>query len=84
MLLLIHTVVSAIAGLEVAVDDLHRDVVIGVSCAILVLLFTFQYKGTRAISIAFSPIVILWLLANTAIGIWQLVDKGPEIFKVRP
>ncbi len=76
-------VVSAVSGLEVATDNINNDVVIGVSCTILVLLFSFQFYGTHRVAAAFSPIVMLWLLANAAIGIYHLADNGATIFKAR-
>jgi KUP system potassium uptake protein len=41
---------------------------VGITCAILVVLFAFQRFGTQKISFIFSPVVMLWLLANCMIG----------------
>lgn len=66
------SVVAAVSGLQQGVDNISNDFIIGVTCAILIILFSVQFNGTRSIAFTFSPIVILWLGSNAAIGIWSL------------
>ena len=64
-----QSVLGAIQGLQVVKPDVSSATIIGVSCAILVLLFLVQPFGTTKIASAFAPIVIVCLLFNFAFGI---------------
>lgn len=57
-------------GIEVVRPDLGTPTIIGVSCAILVLLFSLQPLGISRLSNAFAPVVIVWLLFNLVFGIY--------------
>ena len=50
---------------------------IGISCAILVLLFTFQRLGTSKLGHCFAPVILLWFFANFCIGIYNIVKWRP-------
>ena len=43
--------------------------VVGISIAILVLLFAAQSLGTQKVSAAFSPLMLIWFAANAIIGV---------------
>ena len=58
--------------------DISSSVIVGVSCAVLVLLFLVQHWGTTKIGVCFAPIVVLWLLLNLVFGIY--VGHPPEAF----
>lgn len=49
----------------------------GISCAVLVVLYVFQWVGTNHLGWLFSPIVVAWLLFNTIIGIYNIVHWHP-------
>lgn len=57
------------------------DIVIVVSCGVLVLLFTLQHIGTRRISFVFAPIVLAWLFCNGSVGVYNLVAFNPGIVR---
>ena len=59
------------------------DAVIGISIAILILLFIFQRVGTSKIGFTFSPIVVYWYVLNGGCGIFNIVRYYPGVFKVR-
>jgi KUP system potassium uptake protein len=59
-----------IQGLTVVDENIGSSTIIGVSCAILVLLFLLQPLGIQKLASCFAPIVILWLLFNAAFGIY--------------
>jgi KUP system potassium uptake protein len=61
-------VVSAVSGLQVGVAQVTPTMVMGVSIAILVVLFSVQFKGTSSVAVVFSPVVLLWLAGNASIG----------------
>ena len=63
-------VLSAVSGLQVKVA-LSQNAVVGITCGILVALFMMQRFGTARVGAAFAPIVIAWMLANAAIGIYK-------------
>ncbi|KAF2129243.1 potassium transporter [Dothidotthia symphoricarpi CBS 119687] len=73
-----QSVLAAVQGLEVASDDVSRSTIIGVTCAILVLLFLAQPFGTSRFSVVFTPIVSVWLALNAGFGIYNLTryDHG--------
>lgn len=51
-------------------SDVSQSTVVGVSCAIIVLVFLIQPFGTGKIANAFAPIVILWMFFNMTFGIY--------------
>lgn len=65
-----QSVLGAIQGLEIVKPDIGSPTIIGVSCAIIVLLFLIQPFGTTKLATSFAPIVIVWLLFNFAFGIY--------------
>ena len=65
-----QSVLGAIQGLKVVKEDISSSAIVGISCAILILLFLIQPFGTTKIASCFAPIVILWLLFNLAFGIY--------------
>jgi KUP system potassium uptake protein len=75
------SVLSAISGISVAAPQLHQNIVVLVSCFILVLLFALQHIGTRRISFLFAPVVLAWLFCNCTIGIYNLVAYNPGIVR---
>ena len=67
-----QSVLGAVQGLNVVAPDITKSTVVGVTCAILILLFLLQPLGVTKISVAFAPIVIIWLLFNAGFGIYNL------------
>lgn len=57
--------------------------IVGISVSIIVVLFIGQHVGTQKIAFLFSPIIILWLLANFSIGIYNMSQYGAHVFNVR-
>jgi KUP system potassium uptake protein len=65
-----QSILGAIQGIEVVSSNLTYHTVVGISCAILVLLFVVQPLGITKISSAWAPIVIIWLLLNFCFGVY--------------
>jgi KUP system potassium uptake protein len=65
-----QSVLGAIQGINIVAPNIGNPTIIGVSCAILVLLFLVQPFGTTKIASSFAPIVIVWLLFNFTFGIY--------------
>ena len=76
-----QSVLGAIQGLQVIKPDITSGTIIGISCAILVLLFLLQPLGTSKIATAFAPIIVIWLLFNFAFGIYNLVLHDHSVLK---
>lgn len=65
-----QSILGAIQGIEVVSSNLTYHTVVGISCAILVVLFVVQPLGITKISGAWAPIVIIWLLFNFSFGVY--------------
>jgi KUP system potassium uptake protein len=59
----------------------RADAVLGITAAILILLFSSQRFGTAWVGGTFAPIVIVWLGLNAGVGIYNLATSGGAIFK---
>lgn len=78
---LLQSVLGAIQGITVANPDLTRPAIVGISCAILVLLFAIQPFGTAKLGTSFAPIVVVWLLFNLCCGIYNLAKFDYTVLK---
>lgn len=65
-----QSVLGAIQGINVVAPNIGKSTVVGVSCAILVLLFLAQPFGITKLASCFAPIVIVWLMFNFCFGIY--------------
>ncbi|KAL6221081.1 hypothetical protein ACLB2K_008833 [Fragaria x ananassa] len=62
------SVLSAVSGIH----SLGKNAVVGVSVLILVLLFSVQRFGTDKVGFAFAPIIMVWFLFISGIGLYNL------------
>ena len=76
-----QSVLGAIQGIKVANPDLTTSAIVGISCAILVLLFAIQPFGTSKLGTSFAPIVVIWLLFNLASGVYNLAIYDHTVVK---
>ena len=65
-----QSILGSIQGIEVVSSTLTYHTVVGISCAILVLLFVVQPLGITKISGAWAPVVIIWLMFNFCFGVY--------------
>lgn len=65
-----QSVLGAIQGIKVVDDGLTYKTIVGISVAILVVLYGLQPLGITKIAGAWAPIVIVWLTFNLAFGIY--------------
>lgn len=56
------------------------DVPVPSACVITVGLFILQYYGTHKIGFMFAPIVTIWLLFISGVGIYDVFRWDPKIF----
>ncbi|GAA5958723.1 hypothetical protein JCM21900_002075 [Sporobolomyces salmonicolor] len=73
------SVTSAVEGIAVPFPSVNKSVV-GISCAILVLLFLLQMVGTKRVGNVFAPIIFVWLGTIGISGIIN-VTHHPGIFR---
>ncbi|TQB71875.1 hypothetical protein MPDQ_007249 [Monascus purpureus] len=69
------------ARITVVNSNIHTSTVIGVTCAILVVVFLVQPLGITKIASTYAPIVILWLLFNLTFGIYNIATYDASVFK---
>jgi KUP system potassium uptake protein len=72
------TVLSAVEGIGVVTPGL-TPFVVPIAVAILLLLFLLQYRGTASVGTLFGPVMVLWFLSLSALGVaWML--REPHVF----
>ncbi|RMZ71998.1 putative HAK-1 potassium transporter [Pyrenophora seminiperda CCB06] len=74
-----QSVLGAVQGLNVVKPDIQKSTIIGVTCAILIVLFVVQPFGISKLTVIFSPIVIVWLAMNAGFGIYNLAKYDHKI-----
>ena len=55
--------------------------IVGISLAVICMLFLIQRFGTSFVGVLFSPIILLWLLCNAMIGIYNMHTHGAGVFR---
>ncbi|KAL5156307.1 Potassium transporter 5 [Glycine soja] len=63
------SVLSAVSGIS---TSLGQDAVVGITIAILAVLFYVQRFGTDKVGFAFAPIILVWFLFIGGIGLYNL------------
>jgi KUP system potassium uptake protein len=63
------SVLSAVSGIS---SSLGQDAVVGITVAILVVLFTMQRFGTDKVGSLFAPIILVWFTFIGGIGLYNL------------
>jgi KUP system potassium uptake protein len=77
------SVLSAVEGLTV-VEGRFAPLVLPITVGILVGLFMVQSRGTETISRYFGPIVLVYFLTLSALGIIQLVQRPDVLVALSP
>jgi KUP system potassium uptake protein len=71
------SVLSAVEGLEVATKS-FQPFIVPIALVILFLLYLFQRQGTEVVGSAFGPIMIIWFLTISVLGIPAILRR-PEV-----
>lgn len=74
------SVSSAVSGIAIPAPSLQANAITGISIAILVIIFFSQQFGTHKLGMSFAPIVTIWLLLLSGIGIYN-ITKHPAVFR---
>lgn len=77
------SVMSAVEGLEVAAPTL-TPYVLPITILILAFLFSFQKIGTGNVGTLFGPIMCVWFLMLTILGIVNIIDNPFVLKAVNP
>jgi KUP system potassium uptake protein len=72
------SVLSAVEGLSV-INKGFAPLVVPITLAILITLFTFQYKGTAGVASLFAPVTLIWFAVLGIMGAIHIFDDL-EIF----
>ncbi|CAK8562656.1 unnamed protein product [Lathyrus sativus] len=72
------SVLSAVSGIS---SSLGQNAVVGITVAILVVLFSMQRFGTDKVGALFAPIILLWFLFIAGIGLYNLFKYDLGVLK---
>ncbi|MBL9202817.1 MAG: KUP/HAK/KT family potassium transporter [Opitutaceae bacterium] len=78
------TVLSAVEGVKLVWPGIEGPHVVGIACAILGLLFTFQHRGTKFIGAIFGPVMLLWFLVLGGLGLWRIIETPVVLQALNP
>jgi KUP system potassium uptake protein len=73
------SVLSAVEGLEIAIDGIGHWVV-PLSVGLLIVLFVIQKQGTASIGGLFGPVMVLWFGVLGALGLYGIAQH-PEVLR---
>ncbi|RMZ77258.1 hypothetical protein DV738_g4533, partial [Chaetothyriales sp. CBS 135597] len=76
-----QSVLGAVQGIQVVDSSISKSTIVGVTDAILVVLFLVQPLGITKITHAFAPIIIIWLAFNAVFGMYNLAKHDAGVFK---
>lgn len=57
------------------------DAVIPITCFIIVCLFALQHYGTHRVGFLFAPVVLIWLLCISALGLYNIIHWNPHVYQ---
>src|SRR5262249_39662309 len=77
------SVLSAIEGLKVATPAFDPYVV-PLTALILVVLFTFQSRGTARVATFFGPVMVVWFIAIAVAGLWHVARNTAVLWAFNP
>ncbi|MCL2427927.1 MAG: potassium transporter Kup [Alphaproteobacteria bacterium] len=77
------SVLSAVEGLEVSAPDL-KEYVLPIAAAVIILLFTFQFRGTHSVGRVFGPIMAVWFVVIGLLGLLEIVRHPIVLLAVSP
>ncbi|XP_047082471.1 potassium transporter 25 [Lolium rigidum] len=76
------SVFSAVSGLELSMEkETHKYVGLPVTCAILICLFALQHYGTHRVGCIFAPIICVWLLCISMIGLYNIIHWNHHVYQ---
>jgi KUP system potassium uptake protein len=77
------SVLSAVEGLELLAPWLH-PLVVPVTVAVVVLLFSVQSSGSETVGRLFGPVMGVWFATLAALGLWQIAGQPGILLALDP
>ncbi len=77
------SVLSAVEGLKLATPAFEHYVV-GLTVAILVVLFAVQSRGTAKVATFFGPIMLVWFITIAIVGLVNISDDPHILLAINP
>ena len=77
------SVISAVEGIKTINPELEY-LVVPITVLILAVLFTFQFKGSQRLGNIFGPVMVLWFITISVIGISQIVQNPESLLALNP
>lgn len=77
------SVVSAIEGLKI-ISPAFSQLVLPLTCIILIALFLSQYHGTAKIGRYFGPIILIWFITIAILGAVKIIQNPVVIAAINP
>ncbi len=73
------SVLSAIEGLK-ELQPSWEPAIVPITCVILVGLFAMQSRGTGSVATFFGPVMVLWFVTISALGVFHIAQR-PEVLQ---
>ena len=77
------TVLGAVEGLEV-ISPHFKKYVVPITLVVLLLLFMVQKRGSASIGRYFGPVMVVWFVAISALGIFNIADNPRILWAINP
>ena len=77
------TVLGAVEGLEV-ISPAFKQYVVPLTLVILLMLFMVQKRGSASIGRYFGPVMVVWFIAISALGILNIADNPRILLAINP
>ncbi|MBX9835984.1 MAG: potassium transporter Kup [Burkholderiaceae bacterium] len=77
------TVLGAVEGLEV-ISPQFKKYVVPITLVVLLLLFMVQKRGSASIGRYFGPVMVVWFLAISALGVLNIADNPRILWAINP
>ncbi|MBP6598995.1 MAG: KUP/HAK/KT family potassium transporter, partial [Giesbergeria sp.] len=77
------TVLGAVEGLEV-ISPQFKKYVVPITLAVLLLLFMVQKRGSASIGRYFGPVMVVWFVAISALGVLNIADNPRILWAINP
>ncbi|KAF8052367.1 hypothetical protein N665_1568s0005 [Sinapis alba] len=76
------SVFSAVSGVELSTaKEHHKYIEVPAACIILIGLFALQHYGTHRVGFLFAPVILLWLMCISAIGVYNILHWNPHVYQ---
>ena len=77
------SVISAIEGIEL-ITPAFSEYIVPITLIIIFGLFWTQSKGTGAVGFMFGPVMLVWFLVLTMLGIYNIIQEPSVLLALNP